>query len=120
MSDYVDRHWGGWSAKIFRHFFNKDNVYIIRFKNRRIGLYDLEFRKNHSYIKSIQISGKFRNKGIGTYLIKIIENNTKKKKLKSIRLGVIKDNPAIKMYNKLGFKKINETESEIIMKKNIS
>ena len=119
MSDYVNRHWGGWNPKIFKDYFNKGNIRIVEYKNRRIGLYVFEFKKDHSYINSIQISKRFRKKGLGTAILNLMEKESKKRKLSKIRLGIFKENPAIKLYERLGYKKIKDCGSSIIMEKEI-
>ena len=120
MSDYVNMHWGGWNPKIFREYFNKGNIRIVEYKNRRIGLYVFEFKKDHSYINNIQISRQFRKKGIGTYLIHLIEKESKERKLSKIQLGIFKENPAIKLYERLEYKRIKDCGSSIIMQKKIA
>ena len=119
MSDYVNRHWGGWNPKIFRDYFSKGNIRIVEYKNRRIGLYVFEFKKDHSYINSIQISKRFRKKGLGTAILNLMEKESKERKLSKIRLGIFKENPAIKLYERLGYKKIKDYNSSIIMEKKI-
>lgn len=57
---------------------------------------------NNLYLGKIQIKNKFQNKGIGTKLIeKIIQQN--KSKYRNISLQILKVNPAIKLYQRLGF-----------------
>ncbi|MEA2003647.1 MAG: hypothetical protein U9O53_01665 [archaeon] len=55
MSHYIDRHWGGWNPKMFREYFSKGNTRIVECRNRRIGLYVFEFKKDHSYILSLTV-----------------------------------------------------------------
>ncbi len=119
MSDYIDRHWGGWNPKMFREYFSKGNINIVEYGNRRIGLCVFEFKKDHSYVNSIQISKKFRKKGLGTLLLDMIEKESKGRKLSKIQLGIFKENPAVKLYERLGYKKIKDYGSSIIMEKEI-
>ncbi len=120
MSPYIDKYWGGWNPKIFREYFSKGNVRIVEYRNRRIGLYVFEFKKDHSYINNIQISRQFRKKGLGALLMNLIEKESKERKLSKIQLGIFKENPAIKLYERLGYKKIKDCGSSIIMEKKIA
>ncbi len=120
MSPYINKHWGGWKPKMFNKYFNKGNIRIVEYRNRRIGLYAFEFKKDHSYINSIQISRQFRKKGLGTLLMNLMEKESKERKLSKIQLGIFKENPAIKLYERLGYKKIKDCSSSIIMEKKIA
>lgn len=76
-----------------------------------VGIRDLE---NAKLLDEIYLEKEFRNKGIGTDIIrKIIENN------ESVYLWVYKENiKAVSLYKTLGFKIIDETESRYYMEYN--
>jgi ribosomal protein S18 acetylase RimI-like enzyme len=83
--------------------------YLILFKSEKAGR--LQIDKNESGIRIINISllNAFRNKGIGASILKeiLIEANNKKI---PVFLDVDKDNPAINLYIRSGFKIITENE----------
>ncbi|MFL0801028.1 MAG: GNAT family N-acetyltransferase [Agarilytica sp.] len=54
------------------------------------------------YIYDLQLYEKYRNKGLGTELIKLIINKSKTEN-KNLRLGTFKINPATDLYLHLGF-----------------
>ena len=120
MSYFYMKYWGGWNSKKFRNNFNKKNIKIIEYKNKRIAYYTLRFKNNYSYVDDIQISTLMRGKGIGTYLIYLMETETKKHNFKKIRLKVFKDNKARALYSKLGYQQIVDEGSTIIMQKKLS
>lgn len=64
---------------------------------------------------AISIYKQYRNKGIGTELMKGILKLLKEKGYKKVSLSVQKDNYAVKMYKAVGFKTFKETEEEYIM-----
>lgn len=64
---------------------------------------------------AISIYKQYRNKGIGTDLMKGILKLLKEKGYKRVSLSVQKDNYAVKMYKAVGFKTFKETEEEYIM-----
>ena len=75
-----------------------------------------EIENNTFEIGNICIKPEYQNKAIGTALLKeiIFEN-----KGKNIKLQVFKINErAIKLYEKIGFKKVEETKIHYIMMKN--
>lgn len=64
---------------------------------------------------AISIHEKHRNKGIGTKLMKEMLLLLKEKGYKKASLSVQKENYAVKMYSKLGFKIVRQTREEYIM-----
>ncbi|MDR2793255.1 MAG: GNAT family N-acetyltransferase [Treponema sp.] len=69
--------------------------------------------KNDKFIilHRICVKVKYQNNGIGTKTVEMIEDNMKKKGIKSIRLDAYSKNPySLKMYKKLGYKKVGEAD----------
>ena len=66
-------------------------------------------------LEMLFIASEYRGKGIGTKLIETMLKLLKNKGYKKTSLAVQKDNYAVKMYKKVGFKIINENEQEYIM-----
>jgi ribosomal protein S18 acetylase RimI-like enzyme len=115
MKDYVTQTWGwdeDWQRQYFVKNFDKNNGEIIVFDNADIGFYRVIEEQNETFLVSILILPEFQKKGIGTKLIQDLIL----KKTKPIRLQVLKVNPAQNLYKCLGFKKVSETETHLIMK----
>lgn len=70
---------------------------------------------NNTPSLAISLYPKYRNKGIGTILLKEMINNLRNKKYIRISLSVQKDNYAFKMYKSCGFIVLKETDLEYIM-----
>lgn len=64
---------------------------------------------------SISLYKEYRNQGIGSDLMKHMLNKLKKCVYKQVSLSVQKENYAVKMYQKVGFKIFKETEEEYLM-----
>ena len=64
---------------------------------------------------AISLYKEYRNRGIGTKLLKEMLKELRKRGYSKVSLAVQKDNYALKMYKDLGFKIINENEQEYIM-----
>ena len=65
---------------------------------------------------AMSIYPQYRNKGIGTSLLKDFLKFLRSKNYNQISLSVQKNNYAVNMYKKLGFKVISQNKSEYIMK----
>lgn len=84
--------------------------------NQKINNYDVSYIKNVVDFKLLEEKCKeYRGKGIGTKLMETMLKILKDKGYKKTSLAVQKDNYAVKMYKKVGFKIIDENEQEYIM-----
>lgn len=64
---------------------------------------------------AISLYGEYRHLGIGTALMKAILHLLKEKGYKQTSLSVQKENYAVNMYQKIGFKVVSETEEEYML-----
>lgn len=64
---------------------------------------------------AISLYDEYRRLGIGTALMKAILHLLKEKGYKQTSLSVQKENYAVNMYQKIGFKVVSKTEEEYIM-----
>ena len=64
---------------------------------------------------AMSIYPQYRNKGIGTSLLKNFLTFLRQKNYTQISLSVQKNNYAVNMYKKLGFKIVSQNQSEYIM-----
>ena len=94
--------------EIFKDYYN------IIIDDKIIGSVCIRDLENAKLLDEIYLEKEFRNKGIGTDIIrKIIENN------ESVYLWVYKENiKAVLLYKRLGFKIIDETEFRYYMEYN--
>ncbi|MFH1445149.1 MAG: GNAT family N-acetyltransferase [Nanoarchaeota archaeon] len=92
----------------------KDTV-ILMSKGRRIGLFQLDKKKNCLEIVKIVISPAYHGRGIGWFLMKYFETLGFSK----ICLQVWENNPAYHFYKELGYKVIRKINHKIHMEKTI-
>ena len=117
---YVDNIWG-WndSDQIKRMRIDLDehlsHKRIIILDGRQIGVLATHITDNEDFfINEINLLKEYQGKGIGTKILSDILNNNLDRR---IILQVFKDNPAINLYKRLGFKIYNETETHYQMEK---
>jgi ribosomal protein S18 acetylase RimI-like enzyme len=82
---------------------------ILVFDNNKGGLLKLEERESEIEVLQFQILPKFQGKGYGQEVIAYLCNYAGKK---SIKLNVLKQNPAYRLYQKMGFTKFGEDKYE--------
>lgn len=68
---------------------------------------------------AIAVYEPYRNKGFGTQMMAQIIDHMKEKSFKQVSLSITKGNPAIRLYDRLGFKTIDENEEDYIMLKQL-
>jgi len=97
--------------KEFKKIINDKKRYllIISEGKKMLGYLTASFFSNNygkfAYIDDIFIIKKYRRRGLATELTKNFLNILRKKRIKSVRLGVnINNKKALKLYKKLGFK----------------
>ncbi len=78
---------------------------IIQINGEDAGIFQIEETKDAITLKHVELLPRFQNKGFGKMIISDLL-----KKGKPVRLQVLKQNPAVKLYERLGFKIIGETE----------
>ena len=118
---YVEKIYGEWNEENQKKLFNKfmkessKNIELIYLKDKLVGFYNGKTKDDRSFeIGNICIIPEYQNKRIGTAVLKeiLFEN-----KDKDIVLQCFKENPASKLYERMGFKKKIETQTHYIMKK---
>ena len=118
---YIEEIYGEWNEENQNKLFNKfmkessKNIELIYLKDKLVGFYNGKTKDDRSFeIGNICIIPEYQNKRIGTAVLKeiLFEN-----KDKDIVLQCFKENPASKLYERMGFKKEIETQTHYIMKK---
>ena len=118
---YVESIYGEWNEENQKKLFNKfmkensKNIELIYLKGEIVGFYNGKDKDDNTFeIGNICIKPEYQNKGIGTVVLKEIffEN-----KGKEIVLQCFKENSAIKLYERVGFDKVEENDTHLKMKK---
>lgn len=103
--------------------FGKDDdwCFVAEVKEKIVGAVWVRIMDDYGHIDddtpslAISLYQKYRNCGIGTTLMKTMLQFLKKKGYKHTSLSVQKQNYAVGMYRKAGFKVISENDEEYIM-----
>jgi len=115
----VEKVWGSWDEdnqrEFFKNRFDLIRMKIIKLDDKDVGILEVEEKEDELYLEEIQILPEFQGKGLGTRIIRnlILRAN---KKGKSLKLRVLKINPAKKLYERLGFSIVGDTETHYIMR----
>lgn len=100
MFDLFCRHWGGWVSSEFRKGFDPGNISMVIINGRRAGYLSVKRDEQGIYIENIQLSPLLHGCGIGTDILRqLLERHGQD----TIRLTTFSDNPAKRLYERLGF-----------------
>lgn len=100
---------------------DSDICYVAECDNNIVGAVWVRIMNDYGHIDedmpslAISLLPEYRGYGIGTALMQTILRRVAKEGYKGVSLSVQKENYAYRMYSKLGFKTIQETEEEYIM-----
>lgn len=100
---------------------DSDICFVAEADDRIIGACWVRIMNDYGYIDdetpsfAISLYRGYRNQGIGTALMKTMLGELRERNYKQASLAVQKANYAVKMYENVGFKIINENEEEYIM-----
>ncbi|MFX0200017.1 MAG: GNAT family N-acetyltransferase [Candidatus Hodarchaeota archaeon] len=119
MKGYIERYWGGWKEEIFGNNYDLGENYLVVMEDNPIGYLRIRFAANECWIEDIQIKEDYQNRGIGSWVLKNALLVAERKGCESMKLRVLKENPAKRLYNRFGFVQISDDESSIIMKKDL-
>nr|WP_275100322.1 GNAT family N-acetyltransferase [Sedimenticola hydrogenitrophicus] len=100
MFNLFCRHWGGCDSAEFRKGFNPENVSIVVMNGRRVGYLSVKLDDQGVYIENIQLSRFLQGRGTGTEILVQLLNRYGNE---IIRLTTFSDNPARRLYERLGF-----------------
>jgi len=103
--------------KFYRENFSEAAFNILVYQAEDAGRLYFECRKDEIRIIDIALLPKYRNQGIGTNCMEgILEMG--KEIGKPVRIHVERNNPALSLYNRLGFQQVAENGVYFLMEKN--
>ncbi len=103
-----------WDSERFCKTFDPRLVQIILYNEVEVGMLQTSLRDYELYLGNLLILPAFQNRGIGTAVIDHVLEQAKVLGLPT-RLQVLKKNPARRLYERLGFQVVEETETHRIL-----
>ncbi|MGM0437027.1 MAG: N-acetyltransferase family protein [Bacillota bacterium] len=103
--------------KILNHS-GDELVYLLEFDNKVVGFLSAGPAREESFdyeaeIYALYVLEDYQNKGLGQKLFETALDYIKNKGYESIYVWVLKDNPSVEFYKKMGGKKIRDSKIEI-------
>lgn len=115
---YAIETWGQWYQEESRQSAIEDTstgkIGIIELEGESIGILTVVRDTQKIEIEQIYILPKYQNKGIGSKLLAMLQKEAKERCL-PLKLVVLAVNPAINLYNRLGFRNVKTANERIFM-----
>ena len=92
-----------------------ESINIVRSDNQDIGMFKVKRDRDSWEIIQIQLLPNYQHMGIGTKLIQNLQEEASRQGI-AVFLSVLKVNPAKRLYERLGFKVIQEKDKSYTMR----
>jgi ribosomal protein S18 acetylase RimI-like enzyme len=106
----------GRQAVTLRQGWTPDEVRIITLDGADIGWLQCISSGDELFLLQIFVDGRFQNQGVGTEVMKRLISEAARAN-QPVILGVAKINPALRLYQRLGFQTVYEDERKFYMKR---
>jgi len=120
MSSDESRQLFGWDEKKqvenFASQWRLDEARIITYAGDDVGWLQTKAAEDAVFIGSIYLDTPFHGRGIGTQVMQIVIDEARRDG-KAVALGVVKINPARRLYERLGFRTAGEDEHKFYMRR---
>lgn len=118
LRPYVEELWG-WDEdqqrKIYADHQPLDTMQIIQVAGRDVGVLSVEVQEFDVFLRLIEIHPEMQGQGLGSSVIESVLAQGRNLG-KPVRLRVLANNPARNLYQRLGFKVVDSTETHYMMK----
>ena len=118
LKEYVVQLWG-WDESVqaarFQECFDPAHYQVVMVRGRDVGAVAVEWRDAEVFLADIEILPEWQRCGLGTAIITAILTEAGQRKL-PVALQVLKGNPARRLYERLGFRVVEETRTHVLMR----
>jgi ribosomal protein S18 acetylase RimI-like enzyme len=105
-----------WQTEKFARQWNVNEVRIITVATEDAGWLQTAMVEDALFLKQIYLDRRFQRQGVGTRVMQIVIEDAQQQS-KDVTLGVLKINPALSLYQRLGFRTTGEDEYKFYMRR---
>jgi GNAT superfamily N-acetyltransferase len=116
MRRYVEIAWGAWDSAQAKKQIDEDiyqrRLRVVEVERQAVGIIRVDEQANHFHVDQMFLLPDYQNQGIGSGLIREVQAAAKQHGL-PVSLWVLRVNPARRMYERLGFRVVEETNASV-------
>lgn len=98
----------------FREHFVPEQISIVELDGEAVGYFKMLEMGDHCFLEGIYLGARVRGRGLGTRILQDLVGRCVRMG-KPLRLQVIRTNPAWRLYRRLGFSVLRETDTYLFM-----
>jgi ribosomal protein S18 acetylase RimI-like enzyme len=102
----------------FRQRWDETQVMIITLDGAKIGCFQSFVKEDALFLAQLFVDRALRGQGIGTAVVKALIEEAMGAD-RALTLGVVKTNPALRLYERLGFRVTHEDERKFYMRRDL-
>jgi GNAT superfamily N-acetyltransferase len=110
MHAYVERHWGAWDPDIFFANYRRSENWIGWRVGERVALARLHWDPPALVVEDLQVLQREQGKGYGRGMLEDITATARGRGCRAVRLRVFDENPARRLYLRMGFVEVGREE----------
>jgi ribosomal protein S18 acetylase RimI-like enzyme len=118
MREYIEPIWG-WDEDLQRRIFKErlglENVRVVLVEGHAAGMVKVTQTPDEMFLARIEIAPTHQRRGIGTAIIREVLEDAHRQKL-PVTLEVLHGNPARGLYERLGFRIVDENDERCFMR----
>jgi ribosomal protein S18 acetylase RimI-like enzyme len=118
MRAYAEQTYGPWDEAVVRRIFAERwrpaTIRILVIDGQDAGMLEVLPSEKGVQLANIRVAPEYQGRGIGTRLVSAVLRDAHSRGL-PVRLRVLKVNPARRLYSRLGFVVVGETEQHYLM-----
>jgi len=104
MSEYLAARGIPWDTERFHTSWNEFENLVIRLERQDVGLLRLAQEQSALGLRDLQVLPTHQNHGVGSWAVRQAQNIAAERGFKRLQLRVYEENPARRLYSRLGFK----------------
>ena len=93
-----------------------EQVRVVMIRGKAVGWLQTALTDDALFLSQLFVDTSFQRQGIGTHLVQILIEEAARDD-KAVTLGVVKTNPALRLYRRLGFSVTHEDQNKFYMRR---
>lgn len=111
MSAYYAKQGILWDSELFKKNWSTFDNYEVCVGDQAVGILCLSLDAVACYIRDLHVESAWQGQGLGTRAIHHAAETAKKSGVRLLRLRVFDGNPAVRLYERVGFRKVKTEDN---------